>query len=198
MSVLVKPISADIAAIQALCTAIDLKTTNLPASPADEDGAIARKYPFLDFWSANEDNLVITNGAANILFKDIVVSGLPSGYTIRRVVLIMTCRALEEDSGFDNYVNAAGKAIRVMKSGGNWATQSIVGITFDNQSLYCAANSKENGPVIIGDDDIKSIVDGNGTFNVMSNNDDTGDAVVVLAASMYLYDVQVGLRVFYS
>lgn len=205
-------ITAAHAVTDAAVGVVQAKTDNLPSDPADESlleaaiatraaesgGQLDRKYPFMDFWSAPEDKLTVTDTAGNISFPNIVVSGLPSGLTIRRVVLIMTCRALEEDSGSDNYVNAASKTIRVKVSTGAWLGESIVAITFAQNSLYCKASSKEAGPVIVGDADIKSVVTGNGTYNVMSNHDDTADAVVVLAASMYLYDVQVGLRVFYS
>lgn len=177
MSVLVKPLSADVSQI----------LTDL-----------ARKYPFMDFWSAPEDKITVTNVAANKAFPDIEVSGLPAGATLKRVVLIMTCRAIEDDSAAANYINAASKTLRIMKSGGGWVADSLVGITFAQNSLYCAASSKEAGPAIIGAHDVKGEVDGDATYNVMSNNDDTGDAIVVLAASLYLYDVQVGVRIFYE
>ena len=190
---------------------IKAKTDNLPATPADEAtvnavGAVAtaiqtalgRKYSFMDFWSAPEDKLTITNTPGDITFPDIVVSGLPLGATLKRVVLIMTCRAIEEDSAAANYINAASKTLRIMKDTGAWGTNDVVGITFSNASLYCAASSKEAGPVIIGAHDVKAEVDGDATYEVQSNQTNRTDAIVVLAASMYLYDVQVGVRIFFE
>lgn len=194
MSVLVKPTGADVAAIKA-------KTDNLPSDPADEsllEDELAKKYSFMDFWSAPEDKLTITDTAGNITFPDIVVSGLPSAATLKRAVLIMTCRAIEEDSGADNKINAASKTLRIKKSTGGWVADSLVAITLAQNSLYCAADTKEAGPAMIGDTDVKAEVDGDATYNVMSNHDDTNDAIVVVAASLYLYDVQVGVRIFFE
>lgn len=185
--------------------AIKAKTDNLPSDPASETGRVqdvetdvGRKYPFLDFWSVPEDKITVTSLAADLDFPSIVVSGLPSGLTIRRVVLIMTCRAINDTSGADNYINGASKTLRIKKSTGAWGTDDIVGITFDNQSLYCVASSKEAGPVTIGDTDIKTEVDGNATYNVRSEETNRSDAILALGNNLELYDVQVGLRVFYS
>lgn len=198
MSVLVKSTSADVSAIKA-------KTDNLPADPASETGTVAdvetdvgRKYPFLDFWSAPADLITVTSTAADLAFPDIVVSGLPSGLTIRRVVLIFTCRAIKDTSAVANYINGASKTLRIKKSTGAWGTDDLVGITFDNQSLYCDASTKESGLPIVGDTDIKSEVDGNATYNVRSEQTNRSDAIVALGNNLEIYDVQVGVRVFYS
>ena len=201
MSLQVKVPIADITSILADVLLVKAKTDNLPSDPADEsilEGELARKYSFMDFWSLNEDKLTITNTAGNIAFPNIVVAGLPSGATQKRVVLIMTCRAIEDDSASPNKINAASKTLRIKKSTGGWAADSLVGITFAQDSLYCAADAKEAGPTIIGSHDVKGEVDGDGTYNVMSNQDDTSDAIVVVAASLYLYDVQVGVRIFFE
>ncbi|GAI61593.1 unnamed protein product, partial [marine sediment metagenome] len=81
---------------------------------------------------------------------------------------------------------------------GGWSADSLIGITFALNSLYCVASNKESGPVIIGAHDVKGAVDGDATYNVMSNNDDTGDAIVALAASLYLRGVQVGVRFYFE
>lgn len=198
MSVLVKSTSADVAAIKA-------KTDNLPADPASESGTIAdvetdvgRKYPFMDFWSAPADKITVTNVAADLTFPSITVSGLPSGLTIQKIVLILTVRAMFDTSAADNYINAASKTLRIKKSTGAWGTDDIVAITFDQNSLYTIASTKEPGAVIVGTADLKSEVDGNATYNVASEETNRSDAIVALGANLELYDVQVGLRVFYS
>jgi hypothetical protein len=159
---------------------------------------LARKFSFIDFWSSPEDNLTVTNSAADITFPNIVISGLPSGLTIQRIVLILSIRAIFDTSGSDNYIDAASKTLRIKKSTGTWGTDDIVAITFAQNSLYCVADSKESGPVLIGDTDLSSVVDGDATYNVMSNETERGDAIVVAGADLELYDIQVGLRVFYS
>lgn len=160
--------------------------------------ALARKYPFIDFWSAPDDNITVTNVAADLDFPNITISGLPSGLTIQKVVLILTVRALLDTSGSDNYINGASKTIRVKKSTGAWGTDDIVAITFANQSLYTVASNKEPGVVLVGTAELSSEVDGNATYNIRSEQTNRSDAIVALGANLELYDIQVGLRVFYS
>ncbi len=188
----------NVAAVEAAATAIKAKTDNLPVDPASETGAIVRKYPFMDFWSAPDDKLVITSAAADLSFPNIVVAGLPAGFTLKRVVLILTCRALKDTSGSDNKINAAGKTLRIKKSTGAWGVDDVAGITFDQNSLYCVASAKEAGPTIIGSADIKGAVDNNATYNIMSNQTNRGDAVAALGNNLELYDVQVGLRIWFE
>ena len=178
--------------------AVKAKTDLLPSDPASESGAITRKFPFLDFWSLPEDILTVTSSAADITFPNIVVAGLPVGFTLKRVVLILTIRAIKDSSAADNKINAASKTLRIKKSTGSWGTDDVVGITFDQNSLYCVASSKEGGPTIIGDTDIKGEVDDNATYNVMSNQTNRSDAIVALGNNLVLYDIQVGVRVFYE
>lgn len=159
---------------------------------------VARKFSFIDFWSDPENNLTVTNSAADIAFPNIAVAGLPSGLTIKRIVLMLTIRAMLDTSGADNYINAASKTLRIKKSTGAWGTDDIIAITFANQSLYTVASTKEPGPVIVGDTDLSSVVDGNATYNVQSDQTNRSDAIVALGADLELYDIQVGLRVFYA
>ena len=114
------------------------------------------------------------------------------------MALILICRAIRDTSGAANYINAAGKTLRVKKDTESWVTDSIIGITFANQSLYCADSSKESGLPIVGDADIQSVVDGNDTYNVRSEETTHGEAIVSLGDDLEIYDIQVGLRVFYS
>lgn len=160
--------------------------------------ALARKYPFIDFWSAPEDNITVTNAAADLDFPNITISGLPSGLTIQKVVLILTIRALFDTSGADNYINGASKTLRIKKSTGSWGTDDIVAITFVQNSLYTIASTKEPGVVLIGTAELSSVVDGDATYNIRSEETNRGDAIVAAGADLELYDIQVGLRVFYS
>jgi len=166
--------------------------------PTDLEAILERKYPFMDFWSAPQDLVTVAAVAADIDFNDIVVAGLPVGVTMQRVVLILTARALAEDSAADNYIDVADRTIRVLKDGGAWGTNDIIGITFPVNALYVAADSKEGGPVVIGSADIKAAVDGIGTYHVRTDETTRTDALTALADNLYLYDVQVGLRVFFS
>lgn len=186
---------------QADVTAIKEKTDNLPSDPADEsdlEDILGRKYPFMDFWSVPADKITVPGTADDLTFPSVVVSGLPSGATLIRVVVILTIRAINDTSTADNYIDQASKTLRVKKSTGAWGTDDLVGITFDQNSLYCVASTKEAGTAIIGAHDVKGEVDGDATYNFRSEETERGDAISALADNLELYDVQVGLRVFYE
>ena len=157
-----------------------------------------RKYPFMDFWSLPADKITVPGIAADLTFPDVVVSGLPSGATLKRVVVILTLRAINDTSTANSYIDQASKTLRVKKSTGAWGTDDLVGITFDQNSLYCVASTKEAGPTIIGSHDVKGEVDGDATYNFRSEETERGDAISALANNLELYDVQVGLRIFYE
>ncbi len=189
----------------ATASAIKVKTDLLPAAPADQvtslaiQNALGRKFSIVDFWSAPTNKIVAVNApVVDIPFPDIVVAGLPAGLTIQRVVLIMTGRALNDTSGADNFINAANKRLRIKTAAGVWGVNDIVAITFALNSLYVKAGAKEAGPVIIGSADLSALVTGNATYNVRSDQTTRGDAIVAQGNNLELYDVQVGLRVFYS
>ncbi len=190
------------AVIDAMLTPITTNTNLIPGIVADTtliQAALARKFSFVDFWSAPTDKVTVVNApVVDIPFPDIVVVGLPAGLSVKRVVLIMSSRALNNTAGAANYINAAGKTLRIKTAAGAWGTDDIVAITFANNSLYVKASSKEPGPVIIGAADLSALVTGNATYNVRSDQTTRGDALVALANSLELYDIQVGLRVFYS
>ena len=158
---------------------------------------LARKVSFLDSWSAPANKITISDVAADLTFPDIVVPALPSGLSIKKVALVLSVRALADISAGDNYINGADKTIRIKKSSGAWGVDDVVGITLPNQGLYCKASAKEAGPVIIGDTDLSALVNANGSYNVASRQTVSGDALVAFGASLELYDIQVGLRVFW-
>jgi hypothetical protein len=160
--------------------------------------ALGRKVSQVDFWSAPIDKITIAAAAGDLAFPDIVVSGLPAGFTVLRAVLILTARALENTDAADNYIDAAGKTLRIKAQAGGWGSDDIVAITFPLNSLYCKGSQKEPGPVFIGWADLSPVVNANETYNVMSNEAERGDAISALADNLELYDIQVGLRVFYS
>jgi len=188
-------------AIKTETALIKAKTDGLPADPADQselEDDLSRKYTFMDFWSAPADKLTLDAAADDLDFPNILVSGLPAGATYKRVVLMMTCRAILDTSAAANYIDEASKTLRVKKSASTWGNQDLVGITFDINSLYCAASTKEPGPVIIGAHDVKGEVNGDATYNVRSDETTRSDAISAFADSLELYDIQVGLRFFFE
>lgn len=156
------------------------------------------KETYSDFWSGNQDKITIPGAATNIDFPDVVVDGIPVGVTIFRVVALLKVRAIKDTSGEANYIDQAGKALRVKKSTGSWGADDVVAINFDQNQWYIEASSKEGGDVLIGDNDIANEVDANATYNFRSEQVNRLDAISALVDNLELYDVQVGLRIWYS
>lgn len=151
-----------------------------------------------DFWSSNQDKIIIPGAAANIDFPDVMVDGIPVGVTIFRVVALFKVRAIKDTSGEANYIDQAGKALRVKKSTGSWGVDDVIAINFDQGQWYIDASSKEGGDVVIGNNDIASEVDVNATYNFRSEQVNRLDAISALVDNLELYDVQCGLRIWYS
>jgi len=157
-----------------------------------------------DAWCAKDAIirlLEFTNVATDKDFSSIVVpsSFLPVGYTLVAVNLILKWRKMMEDSTVENYINGASKSIRVKVSTGAWGVDDIVAMTMKNGSWIVAASGIEGGDVLISTTDIKSVVTGvAATYNIRSEQTNRTDAIVVLADGMTLYDVETGVRMFYT
>jgi hypothetical protein len=157
-----------------------------------------------DQWCAKDAivaSLEFTNVAADKDFPNIVIPSdfIPSNATVVSVYLILKWRKMMEDSGAENYINAASKSIRIKVSSGSWGTDDIVAMTMANGSWKVAASSTEGGDVLISTTDVKSVVTGaSATYNIRSEQTNRSDAIVVLADGMTFYDIETGVRVFYT
>ncbi len=156
-----------------------------------------------DQWCATpQATVAIPAVAADLDFSNVVFPAgfLPAGHTIQAVYLIMKWRKHVDSSGGANAINGAGKKVRVKKSTGVWGTDDVAGITMADNQLATDASLTDPGDVIIGDTDIKSEVDSvdNVTYNIRSEQTNRADALVVDGASLTLYDVYTGLRVYYT
>lgn len=144
-----------------------------------------------DFWSDVEEQIDLPAVAADIDLPDIEVSGLPIGGTFTRVVLILKTRTIENtNAGGTNGVNGA-QTIKVKESGQAWGA-AITAIDMVDDMWAVAAAVREAGDVVIGDNDIKAIVNGNGTYNIR------WVSALVDLANLRLNDVQVGFRMFWE
>jgi len=144
-----------------------------------------------DFWSDVDDQINLPAVAADEPLPDIVVAGLPSNISLTRVALLMKVRAIENtNAGASNAVNGA-QVIEVKESSEAWAA-AITAINMVDNMWEVAASTREAGDVVIGDNDIKATVTGNGTYNVQ-----WASALVDLA-NLRLSDVQVGFRIFWE
>lgn len=141
----------------------------------------------ITFWSDSDDVIDLPVGPADTNLPDVVVSGLTDDMTILRVVAVLKVRAMENtNAGGSNAINGA-QAIQISTGGGGW----ITAINLPDNLWTLSASAREAGDVIIGDNDIKAVVAGNGTYNLRFH-----DAAVDLA-SLRLNDVLIGLRVEY-
>lgn len=185
MSVLIKvPSPADVAAIRA-------KTDNLPSDPADQsllEALLDAQVRAMDFWS-DVDDVVQSNGfPTDTALPDVVVSGLPSGAAIHRVVAILKVRALENTNAGSANALSGAQNIQVRKAGGSW----VPAINLVDNQWTIAASTREAGDVQIGDIDLKATVDGDGTYNfqIAAFNADV--------SVLRLNEVMMGLRFYLS
>lgn len=185
---------------------IKAKTDNLPSDPADEsavegavtsahtitDGEIQKAVSPLNFWSDSEVEIDLTQAEDDFDLPDVVVSGIPAGISLIRVVVLLKVRAIENtNAGAANAINGAC-AIRVMKSGGTWGVDDMAAINLPDNLWTVAASTRESGDVLIGDNDVKAKVDGNGTYNLRFEDTE------VDLDYLRLNDVLVGLRLYFT
>ena len=179
--------------------AVKAKTDNLPSDPADQsevESAITdegeKTLISMDFWSDADDVIDIADSAADVDLPDVVVSGIPSGVTLVRVVAMLKARAIENTSGTGANAIDGAQAIRVKKSGGAWGVDDLAAIDLPDNLWTVAASTRESGDVLIGDNDVKAKVDGDATYNLRFE-----DALVDYDY-LRLNDVLVGLRFFWT
>lgn len=187
-----------IGTIRDIATAVN----NVATEVNNVETRVGRIMLMKDQWCATPTALVtITNVGADLALSDVVFPAgfLPPGAVIHSVYLMVKWRKQEDDSGNPNGINGAGTAWRLKKNAGAWGVDDVVGITLADNQMMNDGNAVEGGDMLIGDADISGEVDDvdNETYNIRGENTNRGDAPVVDAASLYLYDVYTGIRVFY-
>jgi hypothetical protein len=166
--------------------------TNIPAIKTQTD-KIPRILCSMDFWSDVDDVINLTAASSDDALPDVVVAGLPTGVTLVRVVAMFMCRAIENTSASGaNGINGAGQKIRVKKSTGTWGVDDVAAIDLADNMWLTAASTREMGDVIIGDNDVKSEVDENATYNLRFEDNS------VDYDNLRLNDVKVGIRVYFT
>jgi len=193
--------AADVAAIKA-------KTDNLPSDPADQSAVVAavaaahaitdaeveKAVTSMDFWSDDEVEIDITDAAQDLPAGsiDVVVGDLPTGIALVRVVAMLKVRAIENTSaGGANALDGA-QALRVKKSTGTWGVDDLAAINLPADLWTVAASTRESGDALVGDNDVKSEVDGDATYNLRFEN------ALADRDALRLNDVLIGLRIFFT
>jgi hypothetical protein len=147
----------------------------------------------MTFLSVIDDVIDLPAAATDTDLPPVVISGLPAGFTLDKVLVFLIVRAIENtSSGGDNAIEGT-QYIKIKKSTGDWAIDAINAIQLIDNMWTVKASTREFGDVIGGDDahDVKSEVDGNATYNLRFE-----DANVDLAV-LRLNDVQVMIKVWY-
>lgn len=152
---------------------------------------IERSSYVKDFWSDVDDEILLPAAAADRDLPDIVVAGLPSDIVLTRVVLLLKVRAIENTSALGTNGVKVAQTIKVKQSAQAWGA-AITAIDMVDNMWLVAASTREAGDVVIGDNDIKATVSGNGTYNVR------WISALVDLANLVLNDVQVGFRIFWE
>jgi hypothetical protein len=143
-----------------------------------------------DFWSDIADVINLPSLADDTPFPSITVAGLPDSISITRVILILKVRAIENTSANANAVNG-DQVIQVKKDSEAWSA-GVTAINMVATMWAIDAATREAGDVVLGDNDIKIKVDGNGTYDIQ-----WADALVYYD-NLQLNDIQVGFRIFWE
>jgi hypothetical protein len=151
---------------------------------------LARQVSFMDFWSDIVEELQLTGTLQTNLAltgADVVISGIPTGATIQRVVVMFMCRAIENTNASANKLDGA-QNIEVNFNGGAY----VDAINLADNLFGVAGSTREMGTVIIGDIDVKDTVTGNGTCSFRIDN--------AKADLNYLNfnDYQCGIRIYFT
>lgn len=146
-----------------------------------------RSVSFMDFWNLSSRPIVGLVGG-NISFAPITISGLPDKTKTVLVVGMFKYTKRVDSSGLANKLSGA-QAISVNDVGET--ASAIDMIDFPDAFLHTAANSAEAGTSIVGSIDVKSKVSGNGTCYLF------WIGATAIGSSIYLYDVQIGLRIYF-
>jgi len=174
--------------LSALKTEIDANETKIDTIDGIVDELKADAVYSMTFWSDLQLTATIPAVAADVnLPQALVISEIPSGATIFRVIAMLKFRTVEDTSGSANALSG-DQYVQVDDSSGTGYRNAIKLI--DN--LWTIdGNATEGGDVIVGNIDIADRVDGNDTykFKIASATAD--------GASLVLNEVQIGLKVFF-
>lgn len=159
--------------------------------------AVTKRRNPVDLWIAPDAGQALTpqitiNTTPTLLdlgtfnFGDLWV---PIDADIAKVILMLKFGNKQDDSGVANYLNGA-QYIRVKSTG-----DFITAINFVGGELAVSASSKENGDVIFGDRDLRLVMDADPSgWNAI---DVSWYDATAFGDSMYLNDVQIGLRLYF-
>lgn len=189
-----------LAALKDLIDAVEAKLDNatwgleaLKDLIDDLEAKLDRMKSPMMFLSVIDNYIALPAVAADVNLPNVVISGIPAGATIDKVLCFLIVRAIENSSGAGINAIQGTQYIRIKKSTGAWGVDDVAAIQLIDNMWMVAASTREFGDVIGGDNarDVSSEVDGNGTYNLRFENAD------VDISFLELWDVQVLIKVWF-
>lgn len=144
---------------------------------------------FIDFWSIAAQSLAFSTIATDVDLADIVVAGLPTGFIIDRVNLMMSVGCISISTS-DNGLNGT-QNISVKLSTGTFGVDDVIGMSFTTNAWRLKSSGYHISSFVIGNADLKSEVTGEGTYNVRWNDADWQDGTASFNP------ISFGLRIFF-
>jgi len=149
----------------------------------------------MDFWGAAQATAQITIAPGIVALLSVTPS-LPSGATITRAIAMMKFRKVVNADAGANYIDfdalGAGPhdpALQVDKAAAGYIDALLLPDTF----LRVEGSGIEGGDVWIGVTDIKAKVESG-----VATTFQLGDDIRCLATTLDLYDIQTGLRIYFT
>jgi len=145
----------------------------------------------LDFWSDPAEEKAITAAQVTAAVgAAVTVHDLPGGATVVIAKIMFKFRMVENTNVAENSLDCtAVQPIQVDDSGD---TGWVTAIDFVDEQFKIAAESREGGDVIIGDNNVAARVDGNDTYDFQWLN------AKAHLANIQFNDIQMGIRIWYS
>ncbi len=140
----------------------------------------------MDFWSAFQEEVAVSNVAGNVALPNVVVA-LPAGAVPTKAIAFLKARMVENTNVAANKLSGA-QNIQIRKNG---AGSYVTALSLVDDLFTLAASTREAFDVMMGNNDIVAKVDGDGTYNFQWT------LAVADVANLQLNDVQTGLRVWF-
>lgn len=149
-------------------------------------GGVDPIYTFTE-WSEAQAETPITGASTDVALPAVILPNLTIG-TIIRVIAILKYRKIANSDAAANAINGAAD-VQVRLGAGAWADC----IDIIDNTMHTAGNGESPGDVIVGEIDVSGTVTGmNATYNFQF------DDIQADAANLNLYDIQMGIKIFYT
>ena len=174
----------------ALASKCDAKSSDIKTKT---DKITNARYTQIDKSAASDMifSLLFSTLANDRDFPNVRMMALPTGATITRVRWGFSYSRLVDTSGTTNGVDEENKTVRAKISTGAWGINDIVAYTFAFGALYAAGSETSGGNLIMGSEDMKSIVTGAAaTYNFESNETERANSVIAAGDDLIIFNVE--------